>query len=188
MVPQVFFHVSYSFHKWFLYYKGDFTHELLDKLKDKVVQFEKLWMNHEKDVSTLIPRYVGAGWPFQEIHVYCFENAEYYPVPCIADPVSINMTGDNLHLFLLYLIHELVHVIIQFDHRFSHLSLDAQEASAYFVGNKVCEDILGDRARAVIELLTIPWPHNFPKIAEEFKGKIDLDEDTILGLIEKGIL
>lgn len=186
-IPQLYFHVSYSFHKWFLYHKGDFSPEFLDGLKEKVVQFEKLWAVHEKEILTLIPRYTGIGWPFSEIHVYCFENAEYYPVPCIADPVSINITGDDLHLFLLYLVHELVHVIIQFDDRFNHVSLDTQETIAYFVGNRVCEDVLKEKAHRVIELFTVQWPYNFSRIAEEFKGKINVDENTVRELIEKGL-
>jgi hypothetical protein len=29
---------------------------------------------------------------------------------------------------------------------------------------------------------TISWPYDFPKIAKEFENKINLDQDTILGL------
>ncbi len=188
MIPQVFFHVSFSFHKWFLYYKGDFAPDRLDNLKEKVKKFEQVWTTHEERILTLIPTYTGVLWPYTELHVYCFENAPYYPVPCISDPVSINMTGENLELHVLYLIHELVHVITQFDERFSKVPLDTQEAIAYFVGNKVFEDVLKDDAYPIIELFTIPWPYNFPKIAEQFKGKINVEEDTVLNLIEKGIL
>jgi len=118
----------------------------------------------------------------------CLESPEYHAVPCISDPVAINMSGENLQLLLLYLIHELVHSIMQFDQRFSHLSLDEQEAAAYFVGNRVLEDILGENASSVIEAFTIPWPYDFPRIAKEYEGKINLDQDTILGLINKGII
>lgn len=188
MIPCVFFHVSYSFHKWFLYYKGDFNPDLLDGLKEKVYRFEKVWSIHEKTVLPLIPQYTGMQWPYTEIHVYCFENPDYYSVPCISDPVSINMTGENLELHLLYLIHELVHVVMQFDEKGSQLSLDAQEAAAYFVGNKVLEDILGDNAHPVVKMFTISWPYDFLRIAKEFKERINLDEDTILTLIEEGTL
>lgn len=187
MIPEIIFHVSYPFHKWFLYYKGDFDPHFLDNLRKKVITFEKLWTAHEKKVLTLLPSYVGVGWPYTEIHVYCFENAEYYDVPCISDPVSINMTGDNLELFLLYLIHELVHVIIQFDSRFSRLSLNSQEAVAYFVGNKVLEDIMED-PHPVIDLFTVFWPYNFVEMAAKFKDKVNLTGTTVLELIERGIL
>lgn len=185
MIPRVFFHVSYSFHKWFLYHRGDFHPDTLNTLKEKVYHFEEMWTMYEKKVLELIPYYTGVQWPYTEIHVYCFENAHYYSVPCISDPVSINMTGENLELHLLYLIHELIHVIMQFDEKTCQLSLDAQEAAAYFVGNKVLEDILGDSAHCVIKSFTIPWPYDFLRIAQEFKEKINLDEDTILTLIEK---
>ena len=187
-IPQLFFHISYSFHKWFLYYKGDFNPGYLRTLKDKVSLFETIWASYEKSILTLIPKYVGASWPFREIHVYCFENPEYYAVPCISDPLSINMSGGDLQLFLLYLIHELVHFIMQFDERFSKLSLDAQEAAAYFVGNRVLEDILGHDAHFAIEAFTVPWPYDFPRIAREYKGIIDLDQSTIRELIEQGSL
>ena len=187
MTPRVFFHVSYSFHKWFLYYKGDFNPDSLDTLKEKVHTFEKLWSNYEEKILKLIPEYTGVLWPYIEIHVYCFENAEYYPVPCISDPVSINMTGGPPELQLLYLIHELVHVITQFDTRFSHLSLDTQEAISYFVGNRVLEDILED-AWETIDLFTVRWPYDFVRIAEKFKGRIDLHQGTVLDFLEKGIL
>lgn len=187
MTPRVFFHVSYSFHKWFLYYNGDFNPDSLNKLKEKVHTFEELWSNYEEKILDLIPEYTGVLWPYTEIHVYCFENAEYYPVPCISDPVSINMTGEPLELHLLYLIHELVHVITQFDSRFSRLSLDTQEAISYFVGKRVLEDILKD-ARNIIELFTVRWPYDFVGIAEKFKGRIDLHQGTVLDFLEKGTL
>jgi len=187
-IPQIFFHVSYSFHKWFLYHRGDFDFRSMDNLKNKVIQFEKLWTDHEEKALKSIPIYVGALWPFKEIHVYCFESPEYYAVPCISDPVSINMDGENLHLWLLYLIHELVHLIMQFDQHFSNLSRDEQEATAYFVGNTVLEDILGENAIPIIKAFTIPWPYDFPRIAKEFEGKINLEKNTILNLINKGIL
>jgi len=187
-IPQLYFHVSYSFHKWFLYYKEDFTLGLLNSLKEKLYRFERLWADNEEKVLTLIPEYLGASWPFKEIHVYCFESPEYHSVPCISDPVSINMSGENLQLLLLYLIHELVHSIMQFDQRFSHLSLDEQEAAAYFVGNKVLEDILGENAGSVIRIFTIPWPYDFPRIAKEYERKIDLDKNTVLSLINKGVI
>lgn len=186
--PHVIFHLSYPFHKWFLYYKGDFNPCYLNNLKDKVIALERLWNPHEKKILQLIPAYTGVQWLYKEIHVYCFQNADYYDVPCIADPVSINMSGENLELHLLYLIHELVHVITQVDARFTTLSLDTQEAIAYFVGNKVLEDILGDAAHAIIDLFTIPWPYDFCRIAQEFKGKINVDQDTVAALLEKGIL
>ena len=125
----------------FLYYKGDFDPRYLDRLTDNVVAFERLWSLHEKKILQLIPEYTGFQWLYKEIHVYCFQNAPYYDVPSIADPVSINMSGENLELHLLYLIHELVHVITQ-DTRVHQVSLDTQEAIAFFVGNKVLEDIL----------------------------------------------
>ena len=77
---------------------------------------------------------------------------------------------------------------MQFDERFSKLSLDAQEAAAYFVGNKVLEDILGDDAHFAIEAFTVPWPYDFPRIAREYKGIIDLDRSTIRELVEQGSL
>ncbi len=187
MNPRIYFHVSYSFHKWFLYHRGDFDPECLDSLKRKVIAFEALWTAHEDEILTLIPLYMGVGWPFTEIHVYCFENAEYYPVPCISDPVSINMTGEDLHLFLLYVIHELVHVIMQFHTTFSSASLRTQEAIAYFVANEVLSDVVSD-ASSVIKSFTIPWPCNFPQIAEEFKKKVNLEEHTALELLEDKIL
>lgn len=153
-----------------------------------MIQFEKLWADHEEKILILIPKYLGAPWPFTEIHVYCFENPEYYPVPCISDPVSINMSGDNMRLHLLYFIHELVHLIMQFDQHFSNLSLDEQEAAAYFVGNRVLEDVLKKDAHTIIEAFTISWPFDFPRIAKEYERKIDLDEDTVLSLIEKGVI
>lgn len=186
--PHVIFHLSYSFHRWFLYYKGDFNPSFLDNLRNKIIQFEELWTDHEETVLTLIPKYVGAPFPFKEIHVYCFENPDYYSVPCISDPVSINMTGDNLQLSLLYFIHELVHLVIQFDESFSGLSLEAQEAAAFFVGNEVLQNILGDEAHPLIELFTVPWPYDFPGIAIKYRGRINLDKNTILNLIEKGVL
>ena len=187
-LPSVYFHISYSFHKWFLYHRGDFNPDLLNNLKEKVRSFEKLWTRHEDAVLTSIPHYTGIQWPYREIHVYCFENAQYYAVPCISDPVSINMTGKNLNLHLLYLIHELVHVIMQFDSRFSCKPLDTQEGIAYIVGNKVLEDILGRNSRPVIDLFTIPWPYDFPATAQKYKRKICLDNTTVLELLEKGIL
>ncbi len=187
-IPQLYFHVSYSFHKWFLYYRGDFTPHSLDTLKEKVFLVEKMWRKYEEKVLTLIPEYVGVGWPYKEIHAYCFENPEYNPVPCISDPLSINMSGENLQLFLLYLIHELVHLITFFDERFSTISLEGQEVIAYFVANRVLEDILGDGASSVIELFTVPWPYDFPRIAEKYKGRINLGQRTILDLIGDGTL
>ena len=186
-IPQVYFHISYSFHKWFLYHRGDFNPENLEPFKKKVHHFEILWTTHEEKILSLLPHYMGVQFPFTEIHVYCFENADYYPVPCISDPVSINMSGEQFNLHLLYLIHELVHVIMQFDTRFSTLSLDTQEAISYVVANKTLIDILGDEASPVIDIFTIPWPYDFPRIAKEFK-KIPIDETTILELIQKGIL
>jgi hypothetical protein len=187
MIPCVFFHVSYSFHKWFLYHRGDFQPAYLDNLREKVCQFEKFWNTHEPTILTLISQYTGLQWPYTEIHVYCFENAQYYPVPCISDPVSINMTGEPQSLHVLYLIHELVHVITQFDDQGSSLSLDAQEAIAYFVGNRVLEDIVGKDAHPVIRMFTISWPYDFPKMVEQFKEKMNIDEYTIVDLIEKGV-
>ncbi len=187
MIPHIIFHISYPFHTWFLYYKGDFDPRYLDRLTDNVVAFERLWSLHEKKILQLIPEYTGFQWLYKEIHVYCFQNAPYYDVPCIADPVSINMSGENLELHLLYLIHELVHVITQ-DTRVHQVSLDTQEAIAFFVGNKILEDILGDAAHAIIDLFTIPWPYDFCRIAEEFKGKINLDQNSIVELLEKGVL
>lgn len=160
----------------------------MEDLKRKVFQFENLWAEHEEKALTLIPKYVGAPLPFREIHVYCFETPEYHSVPCISDPVSVNMGGGNLELLLLYLIHELVHLIIQFDQRFSNLSLDAHEAAAYFAGNKVLEDILGQDAYPVIKAFTIPWPYDFPRIAREYEDKINLNQDTVLHLVDKRVI
>jgi hypothetical protein len=170
-----------------LYYKGDFDPDYLTKLKEKVVKLEQLWSLHEKKILQLISKYTGVHWLYKEIHVYCFQNAPYYDVPCIADPVSINMGGENVGLHLLYLIHELVHVITQ-NAPFCQASLDTQEAIAYFVGNKVLEDILGEAAHTVIDLFTIPWPYDFCRIATMYKGKINLDQYTVVALLEKGIL
>jgi hypothetical protein len=186
-IPHVYFHISYSFHKWFLYHRGDFDPLNLESLKKKVSHFETVWASHEEKVLTTLPYYMGVQFPFTEIHVYCFENADYYPVPCISDPVSINMTGDHLTLHVLYLIHELVHVIMQFDTRFSLLSLETQEAIAYVVGNKTLVDILGEKASPIIEKFTIPWPYDFPRISKKYK-KIPVGKTTILELVEKGIL
>jgi hypothetical protein len=97
------------------------------------------------------------------------------------------MTGEHLTLHVLYLIHELVHVIMQFDTRFSLLSLETQEAIAYVVGNKTLVDILGEKASPIIEKFTIPWPYDFPRIAQKYK-KIPVGKTTILELVEKGIL
>jgi hypothetical protein len=98
------------------------------------------------------------------------------------------MTGKNSNLHLLYLIHELVHVIMQFDSRFSLTPHDTQEGIAYIVGNKVLEDILGRNSRPIIDLFTIPWPYDFPATAQKYKRKICLDNTTVLELLEKGIL
>lgn len=171
-----------------MYYKDDFTPRALDDLKEKVRQFENLWATHENKALMQIPDRLGAPWPFKEIHVYCFEGPEYRAVPCISDPVSINMGGENLPLLFLFFIHELVHLIMQFDERFSGLSLDEQEAVAYFTGNKVLEDTLGKDSQPIIEDFTIPWPYDFPRIVREYQGKIDLSQGTIIDLIEKKVL
>ena len=186
-MPHLIFHISFSFHKWFLYYKGDFDPDSLTTLKEKVVNLEQLWSPHEKKIFQLISDYTGAPWLYNEIHVYCFKNAPYYDVPSIADPVSINMGGENVGLHFLYLIHELVHVITR-DAPFCNASLDTQEAIAYFVANKVLEDILGECAHAIIDLFTIPWPYDFLKIAKMYKEKIKLDQYTAAALLEKGLL
>ncbi len=185
MNPSLYFHVSYSFHKWFLYYKGDFDPVYCEELKRKVVLFEDLWKKYEDRILTLISQYTGAEWPYTEIHVYCFENPDYYDVPCISDPVSLNMKGENSDLHLLYLIHELIHVITQFDDRIKTLPLDTQEAVVYFVGNRILGDVIGEKAHTTIDLFTVPWPYDFCKIAQKYKGING--EDTVIGLIEKGM-
>lgn len=184
-MPRVYFHISYPFHHWFLYYRGDFT-GVLETLKGKVARFEALWAEHEERILALIPRYLGRGWPHGEIHVYCFENADYYDVPCISDPVCVNMTGENVHLFLLYLIHELVHVIMQFDSTFCS-SLEVQEGISYCVGNRVLTDVLGEDAHEVIAQFTTRWPYDFVRIKRDYEGRVDLDEYTVVELLERGV-
>ncbi|MGD2250244.1 MAG: hypothetical protein PVF58_17730 [Candidatus Methanofastidiosia archaeon] len=185
--PSLYFHVSASFHHWFIYHKGDFPPDILKTVHQKVRTFEPVWNQYEKDILYSIPHYTGVTFPYTEIHVYYFVNPSYRPIPCIPDPVCINMAGNpDINLILLYLIHELVHVNIQFCNQFNALSLTLQEVIAYTVGNQVLKDILKEKALPIIKSFTIPWPYNFPHIAQHYT--LDLTNTTILNLIKTGEL
>lgn len=95
--------------------------------------------------------------------------------------------SNSLELTLLFLIHELVHHNTMFSAVYKSLSEEDQEAVAYFVANKVLRDILNEKAEKIIKEFTVSWPHDFPKIAEKYSEKIDLERKNIIEYIKENI-